>query len=107
KQPSGREAYPGDVFYLHSRLLERAARVGEAYGIIAILGMDELAPEDKVTVFRARKIQRFLSQPFSAAESFTGQEGRRVAVEATVRGFAASRRSSRADTTAFARTTST
>ena len=55
--------------------------------IIAILGMDELSPEDKVTVFRARKIQRFLSQPFSSAQVFTGREGRQVAVADTVRGF--------------------
>ena len=55
--------------------------------IIAILGMDELAPEDKITVFRARKIQRFLSQPFSVASVFTGREGKQVPVAETVRGF--------------------
>ena len=55
--------------------------------IIAILGMDELSPEDKLTVFRARKIQRFLSQPFSVAQVFTGREGKQVAVADTVRGF--------------------
>jgi F-type H+-transporting ATPase subunit beta len=55
--------------------------------IIAILGMDELAPEDKLTVFRARKIQRFLSQPFSVAHVFTGREGKQVPVADTVRGF--------------------
>jgi F-type H+-transporting ATPase subunit beta len=55
--------------------------------IIAILGMDELSPEDKLTVYRARKIQRFLSQPFSSAQVFTGREGRQVKVEDTVRGF--------------------
>ncbi len=55
--------------------------------IIAILGMDELAPEDKLTVFRARKIQRFLSQPFSVASVFTGREGKQVPVAETVRGF--------------------
>jgi len=55
--------------------------------IIAILGMDELPPEDKLTVFRARKIQRFLSQPFSVAQVFTGREGRQVPVADTVRGF--------------------
>jgi F-type H+-transporting ATPase subunit beta len=49
--------------------------------------MDELAPEDKLTVFRARKIQRFLSQPFSVAQVFTGHEGRQVPVAETVRGF--------------------
>ncbi|MBI3876809.1 MAG: F0F1 ATP synthase subunit beta, partial [Verrucomicrobia bacterium] len=54
---------------------------------IAILGMDELSPEDKLIVFRARKIQKFLSQPFSVAEVFTGHAGRQVAVADTVRGF--------------------
>ena len=49
--------------------------------------MDELPPEDKVTVLRARKIQRFLSQPFSVAQVFTGREGKQVPVEETVRGF--------------------
>ena len=55
--------------------------------IIAILGMDELSDEDKVTVSRARKIQRFLSQPFFVAAQFTGKEGRYVKLEDTVRGF--------------------
>src|ERR1700741_617120 len=55
--------------------------------IIAILGMDELSPEDKLTVLRARKIQRFLSQPFSVAQKFTGREGKQVPVAETVRGF--------------------
>src|SRR6187402_805954 len=62
-------------------------RFKDLQDIIAILGMDELSPEDKVTVFRARKIQRFLSQPFSSAQVFTGREGRQVAVADTVRGF--------------------
>ena len=55
--------------------------------IIAILGMDELSEDDKLTVSRARKIQRFLSQPFHVAETFTGQAGRYVEVKDTVRGF--------------------
>ncbi len=55
--------------------------------IIAILGMDELSPDDKLTVYRARKIQRFLSQPFSVAEVFTGRPGKQVPVADTVRGF--------------------
>ncbi|HWL53559.1 MAG TPA: F0F1 ATP synthase subunit beta [Chthoniobacteraceae bacterium] len=55
--------------------------------IIAILGMDELSPEDKLTVFRARKIQRFLSQPFHVAEIFTGTPGQYVSIAETVRGF--------------------
>jgi F-type H+/Na+-transporting ATPase subunit beta len=62
-------------------------RYKDLQDIIAILGMDELAPEDKVTVFRARKIQRFLSQPFSVAQVFTGREGKQVPVTQTVRGF--------------------
>ena len=53
----------------------------------ALVFMDELSPEDKQTVFRARKIQRFLSQPFSSAQVFTGREGRQVEVGDTVRGF--------------------
>lgn len=55
--------------------------------IISILGMDELSSEDKLTVNRARKVQRFLSQPFSVAEGFTGIEGRYVPIRETVRGF--------------------
>ena len=55
--------------------------------IIAILGMDELSPEDKLTVFRARKIKRFLSQPFHVAEVFTGTKGEYVTVAETIKGF--------------------
>jgi len=55
--------------------------------IIAILGMDELSEEDKLTVSRARKIQRFLSQPFQVAEVFTGHAGKLVPLEETIRGF--------------------
>ncbi len=62
-------------------------RYKDLQDIIAILGMDELSPEDRLTVFRARKIQRFLSQPFSVAQVFTGREGRQVPVAETVRGF--------------------
>lgn len=62
-------------------------RYKDLQDIIAILGMDELSPEDKLTVTRARKIQRFLSQPFSVAQVFTGREGRQVPVAETVRGF--------------------
>jgi F-type H+-transporting ATPase subunit beta len=62
-------------------------RYKDLQDIIAILGMDELSPDDKLTVYRARKIQRFLSQPFSVAEVFTGRPGRQVAVADTVRGF--------------------
>jgi F-type H+-transporting ATPase subunit beta len=62
-------------------------RYKDLQDIIAILGMDELSPEDKLTVYRARKIQRFLSQPFSVAEVFTGRPGKQVPVADTVRGF--------------------
>ena len=56
--------------------------------IIAILGIEELSDEDRQTVFRARKIQRFLTQPFFVAETFTNQPGKYVALRDTVRGFA-------------------
>jgi F-type H+/Na+-transporting ATPase subunit beta len=62
-------------------------RFKDLQDIIAILGMDELSPEDKLTVLRARKIQRFLSQPFSVAQVFTGREGKQVPVAETVRAF--------------------
>ena len=62
-------------------------RYKDLQDIIAILGLDELSPEDKQTVYRARKIQRFLSQPFTVAEVFTGFPGRLVPVKDTVRGF--------------------
>src|SRR2546422_5530567 len=62
-------------------------RFKDLQDIIAILGIDELSPEDKLTVFRARKIQRFLSQPFSVGQVFTGREGKQVPVAETVRGF--------------------
>jgi F-type H+-transporting ATPase subunit beta len=64
-------------------------RYKELQDIIAILGMDELSEEDKVTVNRARKIQRFLSQPFHVAEVFTGSPGKYVALKDTIRGFKA------------------
>jgi F-type H+-transporting ATPase subunit beta len=59
----------------------------ELQDIIAILGMDELSQEDKQTVYRARKIQRFLSQPFNVAKVFTGQDGKIVSLAETIRGF--------------------
>jgi F-type H+-transporting ATPase subunit beta len=62
-------------------------RYKELQDIIAILGMEELSDEDKLTVQRARKIQRFLSQPFFVAEAFTGTEGKYVKLEDTIRGF--------------------
>ncbi len=62
-------------------------RYKELQDIIAIMGMDELSDEDKLTVSRARKVQRFLSQPFSVAEQFTGMEGKYVPIKETIRGF--------------------
>ena len=62
-------------------------RYKELQDIIAIMGMDELSEEDKLTVSRARKIQRFLSQPFSVAEQFTGMQGKYVPLKETIRGF--------------------
>ena len=66
---------------------EMLQKYKELQDIIAILGMEELSEEDKITVYRARKIQRFLSQPFHVAEVFTGQAGKYVPVSETVRGF--------------------
>ena len=62
-------------------------RYKELQDIIAIMGMDELSEEDKLTVSRARKVQRFLSQSFSVAEQFTGMEGKYVPLKETLRGF--------------------
>ncbi|MBQ8380916.1 MAG: F0F1 ATP synthase subunit beta, partial [Clostridia bacterium] len=62
-------------------------RYKELQDIIAIMGMEELSEEDKLIVSRARKIQRFLSQPFSVAEQFTGMEGKYVPLKETIRGF--------------------
>ena len=59
----------------------------ELQDIIAILGMDELSDEDKLTVNRARRVQRFLSQPFAVAEQFTGVKGEMVSIEDTIKGF--------------------
>ena len=78
----GQEHY--DVARGVQRVLQRYKDLQD---IIAILGMDELSPEDKLTVIRARKVQRFLSQPMSMAQIFTGREGRQVPVAETVRGF--------------------
>ena len=62
-------------------------RYKDLQDIIAILGMDELSDEDKITVSRARKLQRFFSQPFFSAEQFTGMKGKYVKREDTVRSF--------------------
>ena len=78
----GREHY--EVARGVQRMLQRYK---ELQDIIAIMGMDELSEEDKLTVNRARKVQRFLSQPFSVAEQFTGMEGKYVPLKETIRGF--------------------
>ena len=71
------------------KVQEMLQKYKELQDIIAILGMEELSAEDKVTVYRARKIQRFLSQPFHVAENFTGVPGKYVPVAETIRGFKA------------------
>jgi len=78
----------GQAHYDAARGVQRVLqRYKDLQDIIAILGLDELSPEDKTTVARARKIQRFLSQPFTVAEVFTGRAGKQVPVAETVRGF--------------------
>src|SRR6202522_3715356 len=78
----------GDVHYnCANRVKLILQRYKELQDIIAILGMDELSDEDKMTVARARKVQRFLSQPFHVAEQFTGLKGVLVPIEETIRGF--------------------
>ncbi len=78
----------GKEHYEVARGVQRVLqRYKDLQDIIAILGMDELSPEDKLTVYRARKIQRFLSQPFHVAEVFTGVPGEYVSISETVRGF--------------------
>jgi F-type H+-transporting ATPase subunit beta len=69
------------------RVIEILQKYKDLQDIIAILGMDELSDEDKTTVARARRIQRFLSQPFFVAEQFTGQPGKYISIEDTVKGF--------------------
>ncbi len=81
-------AYIGDEHYQVARTVQQTLqKYKELQDIIAILGMDELSDEDKLTVQRARKLQRFLSQPFHVAETFTGMPGKFVKVEDTVRSF--------------------
>ena len=78
----------GEEHYQVARDVQRILqRYKELQDIIAIMGMDELSEEDKLTVARARKVQRFLSQPFSVAEQFTGFEGKYVPLKETIRGF--------------------
>ncbi|MBY0271722.1 MAG: F0F1 ATP synthase subunit beta [Burkholderiales bacterium] len=78
----------GEGHYNTARAVQATLqRYKELRDIIAILGMDELSPEDKLAVSRARKIQRFLSQPFSVAEVFTGSPGKYVSLKDTIKGF--------------------
>ena len=78
----------GEEHYTTARQVQATLqRYKELRDIIAILGMDELSPEDKLVVARARKIQRFLSQPFNVAEVFTGQKGKYVPLKETIKGF--------------------
>ena len=80
----------GEEHYRVARKVQATLqRYQELQDIIAILGMDELSEEDKLTVTRARKLQKFLSQPFSVAENFTGLQGKYVPLAETVKGFAA------------------
>ena len=86
-----RALQPGTISDEHyataTRMQEILQRYKDLQDIIAILGIDELSDEDKLTVARARRIQRFLSQPNFVAEQFTGQEGRYVKLEDTIKGF--------------------
>ena len=78
----------GDAHYNTAQRVKMVLqRYAELQDIIAILGMDELSDEDKLTVNRARRVQRFLSQPFSVASQFTGLPGVMVPIEETIKGF--------------------
>jgi F-type H+-transporting ATPase subunit beta len=78
----------GDAHYnCAQRVKMILQRYKELQDIIAILGMDELSEDDKLTVARARRVQRFLSQPFHVAEQFTGLKGELVPIEETIKGF--------------------
>ena len=76
-----------DQYAVARRVQSTLQRYKELQDIIAILGMDELSEEDKLVVARARKIQRFLSQPFFVAEQFTGMSGKYVKLEDSIKGF--------------------
>ena len=76
-----------DHYQTAQRVKQILQRNKELQDIIAILGMDELSDEDKLTVHRARRVQRFLSQPFFVAEQFTGVPGVMVPLEETIKGF--------------------
>jgi F-type H+-transporting ATPase subunit beta len=88
---TSRQLDPLVVGQEHYRTARQVQQILQKYkelqDIIAILGMEELSDEDKVTVARARKMQRFLSQPFHVAETFTGKAGKYVKIEDTIRAF--------------------
>ena len=90
-ESSSRILDPNIVGEEHYQVAQRVKQIlqrnKELQDIIAILGMDELSDEDRLTVNRARRVQRFLSQPFSVAEQFTGVKGQMVSIEETIRGF--------------------
>ncbi|MEG1069953.1 MAG: F0F1 ATP synthase subunit beta, partial [Ruthenibacterium sp.] len=90
-ESSSRILSPDVVGAEHYQVAREVQRILQRYkelqDIIAIMGMDELSSEDKLTVSRARRIQNFLSQPFSVAEQFTGMEGKYVPLKETIRGF--------------------
>ena len=90
-EPNSRILSPEIVGNEHYQVARQVQSILQRYvelqDIIAIMGMDELSDEDKLTVSRARKIQRFLSQPFSVAEQFTGMKGKYVPIKETIRGF--------------------
>ena len=92
-ESSSRMLTPDIVGKRHYQTAKEVQRVLQRYNelqdIIAILGMDELSPEDRQTVSRARRVQRFMSQPFHVAESFTGMPGKFVHIEDTIKGFEA------------------
>ena len=92
-ESSSRMLTPDIVGKRHYQTAKEVQRVLQRYNelqdIIAILGMDELPPEDRKTVSRARRVQRFMSQPFHVAESFTGMPGKFVHIEDTIKGFEA------------------
>ena len=78
----------GEEHYeVSQRVIQVLQKYKELQDIIAMLGMDELSEDDKLTVSRARKVQRFLSQPFFVAEQFTGYDGRDVPLSETIQGF--------------------
>jgi altronate dehydratase len=89
-EPKWTKRIVGDEHYRVAREVQKILQTYKSLqDIIAILGMDELSEEDKLVVARARKIQRFLSQPFFVAEVFTGSPGKLVDLDSTIKGFAA------------------